>query len=77
MNLIKVKTVYDETYHIDREEYQRKMAQGRKLLKVYYSTGRLRTIRRDRKRDPETMLLHVENIQAHHLDLMNQEEKRP
>jgi len=53
------------------------MAQGRKLLKVYYSTGRLRTIRRDRKRDPETMLLHVENIQARYLDLMNQEEKRP
>ncbi|MHB9072049.1 MAG: hypothetical protein ACYC6G_00850 [Desulfobaccales bacterium] len=72
MNLVKVKTVYDESCYIDQEEYKRKMALGRKLLKVYYSTGRLRTIRRDRKRDVETMLLHVENIQAHYRDLINQ-----
>ena len=63
MDLIKIKTVYDDICYIDRDEYTRKIGQGRRLVKVYYSTGRVRTIRRGKKRDPETMFLHVENIQ--------------
>ena len=63
MDLAKIKTVYDETLYIDREEYRRKIGQGRKLVKVYTSTGKVRTWRGlGKKHDPITMMLHIENI---------------
>jgi hypothetical protein len=63
MDLAKIRTVYDETLYIDREEYRRKIGQGRKLVKVYSSTGKVRTWHGlGKDKDPITMMLHVENI---------------
>ena len=65
MDLAKVKTVYDETLYIDREEHTRKISQGRKLVKVYTSTGKVRKAFSPwfgKGKEPMTMMLHVENI---------------
>lgn len=60
--LIKIKTVYGETLYVDFDEYKRKIFQGRPLLKVYWSTGRLRKIKHPGRKKSEIMLLHIDNI---------------